>query len=352
MGADHWGGARREHAEQPVPHPVSIEIKSWRCVQRHGDKKDDMRNLTNKVAFVTGGASGIGFGIVQALLAHGVRVAVADLRPDHLDEARSVLGDGPSTEFLEVDVIDRTAMADAADRVVQRFGAVHILVNNAGVGTAPTVEAMRYEDWDWVLGVNLGGVVNGIMSFLPHMLRQKEGGHIVSTSSMAGLLPSVDNFIYAASKYAVRGLGDSLRLSLAPHGIGVSTLYPGLTRSRMLLAEQNRQARFRTGKTENQPVDAGDAGMDPREVGEMVVDAILRNKGHILSHSEFREEVADNCEELLAAFPVGQEIGSDRLEFQAMMRERTNSARAAIDRMNGPDSSDMAERGASADAVD
>lgn len=302
-----------------------------------------MRDLTNKVAFVTGGASGIGLGIVQALLAHGVRVAVADLRSDHLDEARSVVGDGPSTEFMEVDVIDRTAMADAADRVVQRFGAVHILVNNAGVGTAPTVEAMRYEDWDWVLGVNLGGVVNGIMSFLPHMLRQNEGGHIVSTSSMAGLLPSVDNFIYAASKYAVRGLGDSLRLSLAPHGIGVSTLYPGLTRSRMLLAEQNRQARFGTGKTADQPVDAGDAGMDPREMGEMVVDAILRNKGHILSHGEFRGEVAENCEELLAAFPVGQEIGADRLEFQAMVRERTNSARAAIDRMNGPDSSDMAE---------
>jgi len=238
-------------------------------------------------------------------------------------------------------------MADAADRVVQRFGAVHILVNNAGVGTAPTVEEMRYEDWDWVLGVNLGGVVNGIMSFLPHMLRQNEGGHIVSTSSMAGLLPSVDNFIYAASKYAVRGLGDSLRLSLAPHGIGVSTLYPGLTRSRMLLAEENRQARFGTGQAADQPVGAhgptGDAGMDPREVGEMVVDAILRNKGHILSHSEFRGEVAENCEELLAAFPVRQEIGADRFEFQAMIRERTNSARAAIDRMNGPDSSDMAE---------
>ncbi len=330
----------------PVPHPASIEIKSWRCFQRHGDKKDDMRDLTDKVAFVTGGASGIGLGIVQALLAHGVRVAVADLRSDHLDEARSVLGDGPSTEFLEVDVIDRTAMADAADRVVQRFGAVHILVNNAGVGTAPTVEEMRYEDWDWVLGVNLGGVVNGIMSFLPHMLRQNEGGHIVSTSSMAGLLPSVDNFIYAASKYAVRGLGDSLRLSLAPHGIGVSTLYPGLTRSRMLLAEENRQARFGTGQAAS-PVGAhgptGDAGMDPREVGEMVVDAILRNKGHILSHSEFRGEVAENCEELLAAFPVRQEIGADRFEFQAMIRERTNSARAAIDRMNGPDSSDMAE---------
>ncbi|TCR26153.1 SDR family oxidoreductase [Streptomyces sp. BK205] len=311
-----------------------------------------MRDLTNKVAFVTGGASGIGLGIVQALLAHGVRVAIADLRSDHLDEARSVLGDGPSTEFLEVDVIDRTAMADAADRVVQRFGAVHILVNNAGVGTAPTVEAMRYEDWDWVLGVNLGGVVNGIMSFLPHMLRQNEGGHIVSTSSMAGLLPSVDNFIYAASKYAIRGLGDSLRLSLAPHGIGVSTLYPGLTRSRMLLAEQNRQVQFGTGKTADQPVGAGGptgvAGMDPREMGDMVVHAILKNEGHILSHSEFRGEVAENYEELLSAFPVGQEIGRDRLEFQAMIRERTNSARAAIDRMNG---ADRAERDASADAV-
>lgn len=304
-----------------------------------------MRDLTNKVAFVTGGASGIGLGIVQALLAHGVRVAVADLRAAHLDEARSVLGEGPSTEFIEVDVIDRPAMAGAAERVVQRFGAVHILVNNAGVGTAPTVESMRYEDWDWVLGVNLGGVVNGIMSFLPHLLRQNEGGHIVSTSSMAGLLPSVNNFIYAASKYAVRGLGDSLRLSLAPHGIGVSTLYPGLTRSRILLAEHNRQARFGTGKTADQPVGAdgpmANAGMDPREMGEMVVDAIRRNQGHILSHGEFRGEVAENCEELLAAFPVGQEIGADRLLFQSMIREHTDAARAALDRMNDRGNSDV-----------
>lgn len=304
-----------------------------------------MRDLTNKVAVVTGGASGIGLGIVQALLAHGVRVAVADLRAAHLDEARSVLGEGPSTEFIEVDVIDRPAMAGAADRVVQRFGAVHILVNNAGVGTAPTVETMRYQDWDWVLGVNLGGVVNGIMSFLPHMLRQNEGGHIVSTSSMAGLLPSVDNFIYAASKYAVRGLGDSLRLSLASHGIGVSTLYPGLTRSRILLAEHNRQARFGTGRTADQPVGAdgpmANAGMDPREMGEMVVEAVRRNQGHILSHGEFRGEVAENCEELLAAFPAGQEIGADRLMFQSMIREHTDAARAALDRMNDRDNSDV-----------
>ncbi len=297
-----------------------------------------MRDLTDRVAFVTGGASGIGFGIVQALLAHGVRVAVADMNVAHLEEARAVLGEGPSIDFIEVDVIDREAMAGAADRVVERFGGVHILVNNAGVGTAPTVESMRYEDWDWVLGVNLGGVVNGIMSFLPHILRQGDGGHIVSTSSMAGLVPSVDNFIYAASKYAVRGLGDSLRLSLAPHGIGVSTLYPGLTRSRILLAEQNRQPRFGTGRSTDQPAGAGgpvgEAGMDPREMGEMVVHAITNNQGHIISHGEFLGEVAENCEELLAAFPVGQEIGADRLMFQSMMHERTDAAKAAVERMN------------------
>lgn len=296
-----------------------------------------MKDLTNKVAFVTGGASGIGLGIAQALLDHGVRVAVADLRADHLDEARSILGEGASTEFLQVDVIDRVAMADVADQVVQRFGAVHILVNNAGVGTVPSVATMRYEDWDWVLGVNLGGVINGIMSFLPHMLRQNEG-HIVSTSSMAGLLPSVNNFIYATSKYAVRGLGDSLRLSLAPHGIGVSTLYPGLTRSRMLLAENNRQAQFGTGNAMDQPPSGGpmgDAGMDPREMGEMVVDAIRTNQGHILSHSEFRDEVAEEFQDLLAAFPQDQEIGADRLAFQAMIREQTDAAKAAVDRMQG-----------------
>jgi len=293
-----------------------------------------MKNLKEKVAFVTGGASGIGFGIVKAFLDEGVRVMVADLRTDHLDEAREALGPRDDVDFVRVDVIDRGAMERAARDVISRFGACHILVNNAGVGTAPRVEEMRYEDWDWVMSVNLGGTVNGLIAFLPHILRQGEGGHIVSTASMAGLLPTVDNFIYAASKYAIRGLSDSLRLSLASRKVGVSVLYPGLTRSRMLQAEKNRQARFGEAAANTPPpgpvVPPADAGMDPYDVGRAVVAGIRANRGYILSHAEFRDELAAHFSEILSGFPADQDIDPGRLMLEEMRRKQTEAACQAL----------------------
>jgi NADP-dependent 3-hydroxy acid dehydrogenase YdfG len=183
-----------------------------------------MRVITDKIAFVTGGASGIGLGITRRLLAHGAKVMVADLRADHLAETRELLGPSERVDFLQVDVSDRAAMAAAAAATLKRFGKIHILVNNAGVGTPPEIDQMTYADWDWVLSVNMGGTINGIMSFLPHMLAHAEGGHILSTASMAGLIPTANNFIYAASKYAVRGLSDSLRLSLANRGMRIGVV--------------------------------------------------------------------------------------------------------------------------------
>lgn len=297
-----------------------------------------MKDVKDKVAFVTGGASGIGLGIVQALLDHGARVMVADMRADHLAEAESVLGASDRAAFLQVDVTDRAAMAAAADHTLATFSRVDILVNNAGVGTCPRVEDVRYEDWDWVLAVNLGGAINGIMSFLPHMLARGEGGHIVSTASMAGLLPTPNNFIYAASKYGVRGLSDSLRLTLAPNRIGVSVLYPGLTRSRMLKSEENRQARFGPVNVSTPPpgpiVPGGEAGMDPREVGDIVVEGILGNRGYILSHQEFRDELADHFASVVAEFPIGQVIDPGREMLEAMRREQTRAAEDALARMD------------------
>jgi NAD(P)-dependent dehydrogenase (short-subunit alcohol dehydrogenase family) len=293
-----------------------------------------MRVITNKIAFVTGAASGIGLGITRRLLAHGASVMVADLRADHLAEARELLGPSERVEFLQVDVSDRAAMAAAADATLKRFGKIHILVNNAGVGTVPTVDQMTYADWDWVLSVNLGGTINGIMSFLPHMLAHAEGGHILSTASMAALLPTCNNFIYAASKYAVRGLSDSLRLTLATRGIGVSVLYPGLTRSRMLQSEENRQPRFaRSTPVERLPGPVAppkDAGMDPDEIGEIAVQGIIDNRGYILSHGEFRDEQVEHFAEIIDGFPRGQVIDPGRLMLEAARRAETEAARQAI----------------------
>jgi NAD(P)-dependent dehydrogenase (short-subunit alcohol dehydrogenase family) len=294
-----------------------------------------MRDLTGKTAFVTGGASGIGLGIARALLDRGVKVMIADLRTDHLVEARAALKGRPGLETIAVDVIDREAMADAAHRMLDVFGRCDILVNNAGVGVNPSVDTVSFADWEWVLSVNLWGPINGIMAFLPQMLAQGEG-HIVTTSSMAGLLPTAENYIYAASKYAVRGMSDSLRLTLAPRGIGVSVLYPGLTRSRMLASEENRQARFRTEASA--PTAAGgpivppeDAGMDPRDVGEAVVEGIINNRGYILSHGEFRDELAAHFESILAAFPPPQDIDPGRLMLEEARRAQTAAAQRAVD---------------------
>lgn len=293
-----------------------------------------MRNLAGRAAFVTGGASGIGLGIVEALLGHGVRVMIADLREDYLAEARERLGDRPDVVTMAVDVIDRAQMDEAARRTLDAFGRCDILVNNAGVGVNPPIDTVRFEDWDWVLSVNLGGPINGLMAFLPAMLKRGEG-HIVTTSSMAGLLPTADNYIYAASKFAVRGMSDSLRLTLAPRGIGVSVLYPGLTRSRMLASGENRQERFRTEASSTAPSGGPieppkDAGMDPREVGEAVVDGIVNNRGYIISHAEFRDELADHFNDILAACPPPQDIDPGRQMLESARRAQTAAAMQAV----------------------
>ncbi|HEU4960727.1 MAG TPA: SDR family oxidoreductase [Sphingomonas sp.] len=296
-----------------------------------------MRDLKGRAAFVTGGASGIGLGIVEALLDRGVEVMVADLREDHLAEVRARFTDRPGVKTIAVDVIDREAMTDAARLTWEAFGRFDILVNNAGVGVNPSVDTVTYQDWDWVLSVNLGGAVNGIMAFLPALLRQGEG-HIVTTSSMAGLLPTADNYIYAASKYAVRGMSDSLRLTLAPRGIGVSVLYPGLTQSRMLQSAQNRQERFRANGATNPeggPIEPPkDAGMDPRAVGEAVVDGIVHNRGYIISHAEFRDELDAHFADILAACPSPQEIDPGRQMLEDARRRQTAAALRAVEALS------------------
>ena len=293
-----------------------------------------MRTVSAKVGFVTGGASGIGLGIAANLLKQGARVVVADFRADRLEEACTLLDAGDRARFHRVDVADRAAMADAAKFTVREFGKVHILVNNAGVGACPGIDEIAYADWDWVLGVNLGGTINGIMSFLPHMLSHGETGHILSTASMAGLIPTANNFIYAASKYGVRGLSDSLRLTLAARGIGVSVLYPGLTRSRILQSEENRQPKYARPAplaTRPGPVDAPiDAGMDPVEVGRIAVSGILDNVGYILSHGEFRDELAEHFDEILQGFPVGQQMDAGRVMLENARRAETAAALRAV----------------------
>ena len=283
-----------------------------------------MQDVEGKVAVVTGGASGIGYGIVRTFLEAGMKVAVLDWSQANLDEVKAELKGANNVHFIKVDVTDRAAMAAAADEVERVFGKVHVVCNNAGVASGQPTDEADYGEWDRVLSVNLGGVINGVKSFVPKIKAHGEGGHIVNTSSMAGLIPLPDTGgIYAASKFAVRGLTDSLRLNLAKDGIGVSTLCPGLTRSRIMSTTSAEGAAPEADALFNDMAGA----MDPLELGEAVLRGVRANAPYILPHGEFKAEVREIFEEILALFPEGQDVPEARLAFERRRREVTEAAK-------------------------
>src|SRR5690242_18419830 len=207
-----------------------------------------MKDVRGKVAFVTGGASGIGLGIAESLANAGARVVLADLRPDHLKKASESFasrGQSASVHTILLDVTDRAGFASAAEETEHVFGKVQILINNAGVGIEGPLEEATYADWDFGLGVNLGGVVNGLQTFLPRMRALGQGGHVVNTASLAALVTMPPQFaIYAAGKGAVVALTEAIRAELAQEGIGATVLCPGPVKSNIHELAKNRPGRF------------------------------------------------------------------------------------------------------------
>ncbi len=290
-----------------------------------------MKELRGKVAFVTGGASGIGLGIVKAFVGAGMSVAIADLRQDHLDGALAHFAERDlrgRVHGIMVDVSDRDAMARAADETEKRFGKVHVLVNNAGVGIEGPLRRATYDDWDFGLGVNLGGVVNGLQTFLPRIRAHGEGGHVVNTASLAGLvwMPSF-MAIYATSKAAVITLTECLRDDLAPDRIGVSVLCPGPIRTNIHEAGQNRPSRFKktSGFAEAEAAlakrEPSPLWMDPDVVGERVVRGIQNDELYLITHGEWRDAFTQRMNAILAAMPT--EVNPDLIRS---LRERSTDA--------------------------
>ncbi len=298
-----------------------------------------MRELAGMTAFVTGGGSGVGFGMAKAFCGAGMNVVIADIRQDHLDQAIQSLRAGSATDrqvhAIRLDVTDRAAMARAADETERVFGKVHVVCNNAGVNLFTDIGESTYDDWDWVLGVNLGGVVNGVRTFVPRIKAHGEGGHIVNTASMAAFIASARAGIYCASKFAVRGLSEALRGSLLPHRIGVSVLCPGLVKSAIHECETFRPQSLSAEVTRSDPVFLArlaqtQAGMDPQEVGEKVLRAIRRNDFYIFSHPEFKEELQAIFAEALQALP-DEPVPPARFAL-----EESRRAAAAKDRKSWP----------------
>ena len=290
-----------------------------------------MRDFSGKTAFITGGASGIGLGMAQAFLARGMKVVIGDLMQAHLEEARGRLGATNRLHCIRLDVSDRSAMRAAAEETERIFGKVHVLCNNVGVSQRAPIDEATYEDWDYVLDVNLGGTIAGLVEFLPGMKAHGEGGHVVNTSSMAGMIP-VPAFagVYATSKFAVRGMSDALRLALAPHSIGVSVLCPGMVKTRAMTAGDLYRAGHK-GTDASELRDTIEGGMDPVEVGELVAKAIEDNRPYIFPHGEFVLEVKAYFDEMLAAFPTDFEMDERRRTGEERRARMTAEAKALAD---------------------
>jgi NAD(P)-dependent dehydrogenase (short-subunit alcohol dehydrogenase family) len=292
-----------------------------------------MRQVEGKVAFITGGAGGVGLGMARAFVEAGMSVVLADVHDGRLSEASAQLAAAADrVHAIEVDVTDRAALARAADEAERRFGRVHIVCNNAGVNLFNDMAAATYQDWDWVMGVNLGGVINGVVTFVPRIKAHGQGGHIVNTASMAAFIAGPGAGIYTAAKFGVRGLSEALRWSLAPHGIGVSVYCPGLVDSSIYLSDEIRPAHLAADTTPADPEfmerlpEIQRQGMPALEVGQKVLRGIRAGDFYIFSHPEFADELREIFDEALAALPREQAPAA-RLRFEEGRRAAKAAAR-------------------------
>jgi NAD(P)-dependent dehydrogenase (short-subunit alcohol dehydrogenase family) len=261
-----------------------------------------MQELAGKVAFVTGAASGIGLGIAEALAQAGVKVMMADIEADALErEVARLAATNADVAGVRADVSLKAELQAAAQATIDRFGKVHILVNNAGVGGGGDYGDWNDAGWDWVIGVNLMSVVWGVETFGPLIETHGEGGHIVSTASMAGLIAAVAPG-YNVTKYGVVALSEGLRPKLAPRGIGVSVLCPGFIRTRIMESARALPERL-AGKVAlpdpsglpnefaEMAAQAIQNGIDPLYVGELVVEAIEGDWPYIFTDTNFEAAV-------------------------------------------------------------
>jgi len=254
-----------------------------------------VEQLRDKVAVVTGAASGIGRAVVDTALATGMRVVLADIEEAALAEAESAWrAAGGDVLAVVTDVSSGEAMEALRDRAVAAYGAVHLVHLNAGVGAGGLLWDIPVADWQWLLGVNLWGVIHGIRAFVPLLIEQGEG-HVVNTASIAGMVAPAFMGAYSASKHAVVAISETLARELRFVGspVGVSVLCPGFVRTRIDEADRNRPASAPVAGPEDDDAAAVravfheivQAGMDPAAVGAAVIDAVRANRFYILTHA-------------------------------------------------------------------
>jgi len=270
-----------------------------------------MKDLQGKVAVITGGASGIGRAVAEKAAAEGMRIVLADIEEGPLKEVESELtGRGVDAIGVVTDVSDAASVRGLRDRALERFGAVHLVHNNAGIGTGGPIWEFSEEDWRWILGANLWGVIHGVATFVPLMIEQGEG-HVVNTASIAGLTTTAFLGPYHATKFAVVAISESLYKDLQVAGapVGVSVLCPGFVQTRIAESDRNRPAwapaREVEGAEELRAVIQGmvDGGISPAAVADRVIDAVKQNTFYILTHPELTEAVQIRCDDIVQGRP-------------------------------------------------
>lgn len=264
--------------------------------------------LTGKVAVITGGASGIGLATARQLARHGVHLVLVDIEQTALTRAAAQISDAVRVETRVCDVTDHDAMVALADDVVGAFGAVHIVFNNAGVAVSGPVAEMTHEDWRWIIDVDLWGPIHGVEAFLPH-LSGGGGGHLLFTSSFAGLAPNVGLGPYCVAKYGVVALAEVLHKELRDKGIGVSVLCPMRVGTNIGNSGRNRQQRYGGADSAAAVADQSAANedlagrvLDVDDVAAQVLEAIQSNRLYVLPHEESRQFIRRRFERIERAF--------------------------------------------------
>jgi NAD(P)-dependent dehydrogenase (short-subunit alcohol dehydrogenase family) len=269
-----------------------------------------MKDLRGKTAFITGGASGLGLAMAEAFGHEGMNVMLADIEADVAREKVEALrAKQIKADWVKVDVTSRDSVRAGALATIAKFGKVHLVANNAGVGAGGVFGEVPEGDWDWVIDVNLKGVVYGMEVFAPLIGSHGEGGHFVNTASMAGHISPAGMEPYCATKFAVVAMSEGWREQLAPRNIGVSVLCPGLVSTNIYAGRRNRPAD--AYGPDGRPVDPAAleqqrewmaGGIDPLIVGQRVVEAVKDDDLYIFSHVEYESVVRARYERVMAGF--------------------------------------------------